>query len=77
MTEILSTNTTEIIGYLGSFGVLFSFLFSDMRKLRLINIVGCGLFIAYGILLHTSWPIIITNVSIVLINCYHLFLKKG
>jgi hypothetical protein len=73
----MEINTTEIIGYLGSAGVLFSFLFSDMKKLRMINIVGCGLFIVYGFLLHTSWPIIITNVSIVLINSYHLFLKKS
>jgi len=73
----MGINTTEIIGYLGSAGVLFSFLFSDMRKLRMINMIGCALFIAYGVLLHTSWPIIITNVSIVFINAYHLFLKKG
>lgn len=73
----MEINTTEIVGYIGSAFVLFSFLFADMHKLRMINIVGCALFIAYGFLLHTSWPIIITNVSIVLINAYHLFLKRG
>ncbi len=72
----MDINSTEMIGYLGSAGVLFSFFFADMRKLRMINMIGCALFIAYGVLL-TSWPIIITNVSIVLINAYHLFLKKG
>jgi hypothetical protein len=69
-------NTPEIVGYIGSVAVLGSFLFADMRKLRMINLLGCSIFIAYGIMLNTSWPIIITNSAIVLINCYHLFIKK-
>jgi len=68
-------NTTEIIGYLASLFVLLSFFNKDMRKLRLVNSVGCGLFVAYGILLF-SIPIIITNVAILCVNGYYLFVKK-
>lgn len=68
--------TTDIVGYLASFGVLVSFLLKDIRKLRIVNTIGCMLFIAYGILLNISWPIVITNVSITLINLYYLLLKK-
>ncbi len=69
-------NPTEIIGYLASFFVLLSFLNKDMRKLRLVNSLGCGLFVVYGIFL-SSIPIIITNVAILLVNGYYLFVKKA
>ena len=72
----MEINPTEIIGYLASFFVLLSFINKDLRKLRLVNSVGCALFIAYGILL-SSIPIIITNVAILLVNGYYLFVKKS
>jgi hypothetical protein len=73
--EFLGITITEWIGYGASAGVLISFLMKDIRKLRYINSVGCGLFVAYGFLLN-SWPIIITNIAIMLVNIYYLFLKK-
>lgn len=66
---------TEIIGYLASLFVLLSFLNKDLRKLRIINSIGCALFVVYGLFL-SSIPIIITNVTILLINGYYLFVKK-
>lgn len=63
---------TEIIGYLASLTVLCSFLMSKMVQLRIVNIVGCSLFIVYGMLLSYSIPIIVTNVAIVIINIYYL-----
>ncbi len=70
--SIFNLSTTEIIGYVGSLLVLISFLMKDMKKLRIGNIIGSSTFILYGILLHYSIPIIITNTSIVLINAYYL-----
>lgn len=70
-------NTTEIIGYLASLGVLTSFLLKDITKLRLVNMVGCLLFIIYGFMLNISWPIIITNGSIILVNAYHLLKNRN
>jgi uncharacterized protein with PQ loop repeat len=63
---------SESIGYLASFIVLVSFLMKNIKTLRLVNIAGCLLFVFYGILLSYSWPIIITNVSIVIINLFYL-----
>ena len=65
-------SSTEIIGYLASFIVLISFLMKDIKTLRVINSIGCVMFVAYGILLQFSMPIIITNIAIVAINIYFL-----
>jgi uncharacterized protein with PQ loop repeat len=65
-------SATELIGYIASFTILISFLMKNIKTLRLINTIGCILFVAYGILLHFSIPIIFTNVSIVAINIYYL-----
>ncbi len=66
-------SSIEIVGYLASLIVLISFLMKNMKTLRIINSIGCVLFVAYGILLGFSLPIIITNVAIVAINIYYLF----
>ncbi len=62
----------ENIGYAASLGVLISFLMKDIKKLRIINTMGCCLFVWYGVLLNFSIPIIFTNVIIVFINSYYL-----
>lgn len=64
-------NYIEIIGYLASAFVLLSFVMKEMTKLRILNSIGCGFFIAYGVLLF-SWPIIITNAAIVCVNVFYL-----
>jgi len=75
-TEIAGISLTEWIGYLASLGILISFLMKDIRKLRLVNTAGCLLFAGYGFLLDISWPIVITNVSIVIINLFYLLKPK-
>lgn len=73
--EILGISGTEWIGYLASLFVLLSFLMRNITTLRYVNSVGCLFFVAYGILLD-SWPIIITNVAIVCVNVFYLFINK-
>lgn len=76
----MELTTVEIIGYLASLGVLASFMFKDMRKLRIVNSIGCILFIIYGLKMPTlriGLPIIITNAAIVCLNIYYLFLAKS
>lgn len=68
-------NLTEIIGYLASLFVLLSFFNKDLRKLRYVNSIGCGFFVAYGFMLG-SIPVIVTNVAILGVNAYYLFIKK-
>lgn len=62
----------EIIGYLGTAFVLASFMMSDIKKLRLVNIIGGLLWIVYGIVVGSS-SIIVGNVLIVLIQGYKLY----
>jgi uncharacterized protein with PQ loop repeat len=72
MDTFLGVSVTEWVGYAASAGVLLSFLMKEMRTLRIVNTVGCFLFIIYGILLN-SIPVIATNTIIVGINFYYLF----
>lgn len=63
---------TEIIGYIGSLGILLSFLMKDINNLRIVNTIGCAFFVLYGILLGYSVPIIATNAIIICINVFYL-----
>jgi len=63
---------TDWIGYLASLILMISFLMKNIIKLRIINSIGALLFIFYGIMLLTSWPIIITNIFILGVNIYYL-----
>lgn len=72
----MEVNITEIIGYIASFVVLLSFLMKDILKLRIINFIGCSLFVVYGIMLQYSIPIILTNSVILLIHTYYLIKMK-
>lgn len=68
----------DYIGYAASLFVLLSFFMKKIATLRMVNIVGCSFFIAYGVLIE-SIPIIITNVAIVLVNAFYLvqYYRKG
>ena len=68
-------NYTEYVGYAASLAVLVSFLMKKMKPLRMINILGCGLFVTYGALLG-SIPVIITNTAICCVHIFYLT-KKG
>ncbi len=75
--EELGITPADLVGYIASAAVLISFLMKKMRLLRIVNTVGCGLFVMYGIMLdEISWPIIITNVAIIGVNFYQLFIVK-
>lgn len=64
---------TEYVGYAASLFVLLSFVMKKMVTLRFVNIVGCSFFILYGFMLPgISWPIVVTNIAIVLVNSYYL-----
>ena len=73
----LETHATELVGYLAMLVLLISFLMKDIRRLRTLNTIACAFFVAYGFMLATSWPIIISNASIIGINIYYLFFKKN
>lgn len=66
---------TEILGWIATAVVLLSFTIHDMRRLRLMNMLGCVLWISYGFILMIK-PIIFVNVSILLIHSYWFIKNK-
>jgi len=63
---------TECVGYLASLVLMISFLMKNINTLRIVNSTGCFLFVVYGFMLATSWPIIISNTFILGVNTYYL-----
>lgn len=59
------------LGYIATAATGLSFLMGDIKKLRLVNAVGCLLWIYYGVMLN-SMPIIITNLGILLTHIIFL-----
>jgi hypothetical protein len=72
MSEWVSTNWVEWFGYCASLVVLISLTMSSIIKLRFINLVGCLLFAAFAYFIN-SWPTMIMNLGIALINVYFLY----
>ena len=62
----------EIIGYISTLINLTSFTISDIKKLRLMNIVGGLGWMSYGIIVSAD-SIIVGNVLVVLIHFYKLY----
>ena len=62
----------EILGYLASFAVLVSMLMSSVIKLRIINFIGCMLFVIYGLIIG-AYPISIANGIIAVIQIFFLY----
>lgn len=62
----------EIIGYVGSALVLVSFLMASVVKLRVVNAIGSTIFAVYALLIR-SYPTMIMNICLVLINLYYLW----
>ncbi len=76
MIFITSLSLIDLFGYSATFVLMISFTMKNIFSLRIINSIACLLFIAYGFLLSVSWPIIISNAFIFLINIYYV-LKKN
>ena len=74
--QILGISMTEWVGYLASFLVLLSFTMKKVTLLRAINMIACIFWVIYGLMLDISWPIIVANSAIFLVNGFHLFNKK-
>jgi len=70
-------DTTELVGYIAMAFLVVSFLPKQIRRIRIINFIGCTFFVLYGILLGWKWPLIVSNGLIALIQIYHLFIAKN
>lgn len=66
-------NSLEVVGYIGTIFIILSFLFKDIIKLRLLNIIGASMVTVYAWLTEV-YPVVLLDGSIVLINAYYLFI---
>ena len=70
-------NAIQWVGYAASLFIVLSLTMTSIIKLRIINSIGCLLFIIYGLNLN-AYPVVISNALIVMINIYNLYmLSKG
>ena len=65
----------EALGWIATAVVVGSFAIQDVRKRRIINMIGSILWIAYGFLKQDN-PIIFVNISIILMHTYWFIKNK-
>ena len=62
----------ELVGYTGSLLVIISMLMTSITKLRVVNSIGCVIFAAYALIIH-SYPTAAMQVCLLAINLYGLY----
>ena len=68
-------NTIEILGYVATIVTLISMMAKNMNLLRILNSVGCILWMSYGII-RTDNPVIVVNSTILIIHLVSLYKTK-
>lgn len=58
-------NNVEVLGLLATLLVVVSFLFQSVVLIRVVNMIGAVLFVAYGLLIHSPSVAIVNMVVIV------------
>ncbi|MBR5095851.1 MAG: hypothetical protein IK094_01945 [Treponema sp.] len=78
----------EIIGYVGSALIVISMMMTSVLRLRLVNILGCGISICYAIAVK-AYPVAFLNAFLIVVNMaktiqlfrleksYHMIVSKG
>jgi hypothetical protein len=62
----------EILAYFASVIVLISFIVKDIVLLRLLNVLGCVLFITYSSY-HGRYPLIFLNLMVIIVNLIYIY----
>ena len=65
----------EILGIIATLFVLVSFLFSNEKRIRQINIVGAVLFVIYGIYIGAI-SVYVLNGALILIHIFKLWKNR-
>ena len=65
---------SEIIGWIGSAVIMLSFIPKSVRWIRVINIIGCILWVWYGFITHAP-SVWVMNTIILFLHAYHLIRK--
>ena len=71
----MSPEIANYMGYAASLFVVLSFILKDLRKVRIVNLIGCIFFVVYGVFSGMLWPIIIPNAILSGIQIYYLVKK--
>ena len=71
----MSETWSDYVGYAASVFVILSFMLKDIKKIRIINLIGCVAFVVYGIFSGMLWPVIIPNAILCVIQVFHLIKK--
>lgn len=69
-------NWIEFIGIGATIFVLISFVSSDLKHVRYINMVGCVLWILYGVLSNAT-SVWILNGCCLMLHIYKLWIQKS
>ena len=62
---------SEYIGHIGSVLIAISFMMSNIKTLRIINLIGAIVFTIYGVIIQ-SYPVIILDSFIIITDIYYL-----
>ena len=62
----------EVFGYVASTLVLISFLFKNIKLIRIVNVCGAAFFVLYGLLTKT-YPTMLMNFALIFVHFYYLF----
>jgi len=62
----------QALGYTASFIIFISLTMKSIVKLRILNAVGCVVFVVFAFKTH-SLPAVVMNIGIVFIDMYYLF----
>lgn len=62
----------ELIGILATVFIVLSFVFQKEKQIRIVNIIGCVLFVVYGVAIgaFSTW---LSNGMLILIHGYYLW----
>jgi len=71
-SSMFNDTLIEWIGYLASILITISMFMKKIFKLRFINLMGCILFVIYGLIIG-AYPVAIANAIIVFINLYSVY----
>ncbi|WP_419726912.1 YgjV family protein [Terrisporobacter petrolearius] len=69
---MFSFDYIELVGYVASVLIAISLTMTDMYKLRIINSIGCLMFVIYGLNVG-AYPVALANAIIIIINIYNLY----
>ena len=66
----------EALGIVATLFVLVSFLFTNEKRIRQINIVGAVLFVIYGVIIGAI-SVYVLNGALICIHIYKLYKQRG